>query len=624
MRVLRWGLRGAFVLWVSCAVASAAEKPLDLRRAVPAEAYMVVHGKHNPERDFQRAYYKEIWKTVEQTKIIPQAVEIVTSRLTPDQMEKGKAVLEEVKQAAAPIKLQALADAKEVIYAQQMKALSDEMKVPVSQHLLALRLTPEAAAGMQKGIKNLFGLVEKYSEGKVPVESSTEGAAMIVALAVPPHVPFQPTVICIGDVLLVSSSRDMAREGLKRLVQGGGPSKFDDPRLQEALRRLPQPEDSLVFYDCRLQFTQMRGLVDFLRTAGQGDPNAARVAGLMEVVFEEAAILDYEITVEYTEGNLNRSVAFGKLMPGVENKTLGKVLGSGKPFTDWQAWVPANALAFSLSTGANLHPLYERVMAIVKERFPEAEPGLAKFEEIQSQFGVHLDRDLLQAFSGEHVSVSLPATATSPMAGHGSFFALRCAKPDRIRELLHRLIDALKENPVVAAQQIQLVKCADLEGFEEFSALALSPFGFKPVIGFRDGWMVFGSKADDVKAVFAAKAGKSPTILDNKAFKQFNLEVKGPVQAIAYRNTAEDVRQVAAVLSQIGTMAPMVLGMMAAHAKPEDLKPVQEAIALLPSLSKIVAKFDFLQATLSVTQPGDQPGTYQRRTVTVVRPAAGR
>ena len=50
---------------------------------------------------------------------------------------------------------------------------------------------------------------------------------------------------------------------------------------------------------------------------------------------------------------------------------------------------------------------------------------------------------------------------------------------------------------------------------------------------------------------------------------------------------------------------------------------MQEALALLPSLGKIVSKFDFLEARLSVTQAGDQPGTYQRRTVTVVRPAPG-
>jgi hypothetical protein len=408
------------------------------------------------------------------------------------------------------------------------------------------------------------------------------------------------------------------------LVHGEGKSKFDDPRLKDALRRLPEPEDSLVFYDVKQQLSQLRELVDFLRSAGQNDPNAQRVAGLMELLFDEMAVIDYQVTVEYTEGNLNRSATYGKLMPGAEKKTLGQVFGSGKPFTDWQTWVPANAISYSLSTGANLHPLYERIIAVVKERFPEAEHGLAKFEEIQTQIDVHLDRDILQAFSGEFVSVSLPAATPSLVGARGSVLAMRCQKPERIAELLHRLVDKVKEHPAVAAQQVQLTKSKDLDGFEELSVLALASFGVKPVLGFRDGWMIVGSNAEAVKTVLATKAGKAPSIAGTKAFQQFHLDVKGPVYSIGYKNTAEDVRQVAAVLNQVGMMAPMIIGMVGAKAKPDDLKPLQEALALLPSLGKIVSKFDFLEAKLSVIQAGDQPGTYEHREVIVVRPAAGR
>jgi hypothetical protein len=68
----------------------------------------------------------------------------------------------------------------------------------------------------------------------------------------------------------------------------------------------------------------------------------------------------------------------------------------------------------------------------------------------------------------------------------------------------------------------------------------------------------------------------------------------------------------------------MILGMVGAKAKPEELKPVQEALALLPSVAKIVSKFDFLEAQLSVTQAGKEPGTYETREVTIVRPAKAR
>ena len=624
MRTLRLGFSGVILLLASCVAAAAQPKPLDLRRAVPADVFMVVHGKHNPERDFQRGHYKAVWQTVEETKIVQRAAEIVASRLSSNEVEKAKAVLGEVKQAAAPIKLEALADFKEIIFAQRMALLSGKVKVPTAQHLMLVRLTPEAAAETLKGIKNLFGLVEKYTEGKVSVKSSTEGEATFVALALPGGLPLQPTVVRVGDVLLLSSSDPMARQGLGRLLGGEGPSKFDDPRLKEALSHLPDPEDSLFFFDGKQYFGQLRGLADFIRSAAANDPNAQRAAGLLELVLDELAVFDYEATVEYTEGNLNRTAAYGKLMPGAESKAIVKALGGGEPFTGWQAWVPANAVAYRLTTGVNLHPIYERAMAIVKERFPEAEPGLARFEAIQKEIGVHLDRDVLQAFSGESVSLTLPKATPSPGGGHDSVWALRCHKPERIRELLHRLVDKVAEHPAVAAHQLRLAKCDGLEGFEELSAVLLTTLGVKPVIGFRDGWMIVGSNADAVKQMLQARAGKGESIAQTKAFKQFQLKVEGPVQSIGYKNLAESTRQTAAMINQAGTMAPMFLAMAAGKAKPGQLKVAQDVLGLLPSVGQIVSKFDFLEAQMSVTQAGDQPGTYVRRTVTVVRPASGR
>jgi hypothetical protein len=624
MKTLRWAVGFAVLLWAVGAAAAEGPKCLDLCRAVPADAYMVIHGKHNPKRDFQREYFKAVWKAVEETKIVDQVVQIVTSRLPSEKLEQAKGVLEEVKKAAAPIKLDALANCKEMVWAQRMAIMSEEVKAVTAQHLVLLRLGPKAAAETQQGIKNLFALAEKHSEGKVSVKTSTEGDATVVALEMPPPVPFQPTVIRIGEVLLLSSSDELARRSLGMLVHGGGPSKFDDPRLKEALAHLPKPEDALVFYDIKQQLGQLRGMVDFVRTAGHGAPAAERVAGLMELAFDEVSILDYQATVEYTEGNLNRSATYDKLLPGTENKTLVKVFAGGKPFTDWQTWVPANAVAYSLTRGANLHPLYQRVIEVIKERFPEAERGLENFEEIQSRIDVHLDRDILEAFSGECVSVSLPAATASPSGGHDRVVALRCHKPDRIRELLHRLVDKVKGHPAVAAQQLRLDKCPTLEGFEEVSALALLGFGVKPVIGFRDGWMFFGSRAEAVKTVLQTRAGKNPSIAGTKAFQQFQLKVQGPVSSISYSNLAESIREIAKTLDQAGTIAPLIIGLVGAKAKPEDLKPVEEVLALLPSLGKIVSKLDFLESEMAVTQAGDRPGTFQRRTVIMVRPPAHR
>ena len=616
MKTLYFRSCAALVLLASCAAAADQPQSLDLRRAVPADVFMAVHGKHNPERDFQREYYKEVWETVRETEIIERAIKIVTDRAPEEDVEKAKSVLEELREAVAPVDGEAILNCSEVVYAQSYE-------FPASHQLLLMRLTPEAAAVTEQAVKNLFGLAEKHSNGEAAVETVEEGDVVVTILSLPEEVPFRPAVACIDDVLLFSTWEQLARRSLGMLAGGEGESKFDDPRLKEALGRLPEPEDSLVFYDGRMQFSKLREIGAFIRKLEPDNPQSERVAGLVELLIDELAILDYEVTVEFTEENRNCSAAYGKLVPGAEEKLLAKVLGGGETFEQWQRWVPAGALSYSLATGANLHPAYERIMEVVEERIPEAKPTLEQFERLQSEYDVYLDRDILQAFSGEFVSVALPPATPSPLGGQDSVIAFRCHKPERIRELLHRLVDRLQEIPAVEAQQLKLVESEELEGFEELSALVLSAFNARPVIGFRDGWMVVGSNAQVVEKVFDTKAGEGQTIAETEAFKQFNLEVEGPVAAISYTNLAENTRQVSALLNQVGFLAPMIIGLAGAEADSADLEIVQEVLGLLPSVAKIVAKFDFLEAQLSVTQEGDEPDSYLRRSAILVRPKSG-
>jgi len=576
--------------------------------------FLVVHGKHNPERDFQREYYAAVWNAVQETQILEKVVKIIAAQNSEQEIEKAKAVMAEIREAAAPIDVGALLDSREVIYAQVMHA-------PTAQHLIAVRLTPDGAASMEEGVKNLFGLIEKYSRGEVKVVTAEEGDASVTSLDIPSKIPFRPAVARIKDIFLFSSMKDLLDRSLKMMVSGEGRSKFDDPRLEEALQRLPEPEDALVFYDGKTQFRQMQELGEFIRQQKSGDPQVERIASLLDLLFKELAVLDYEVTVEYTEDNLNRSASYGKVMPGAEDLLLGKAFGSGKPFADWQTWIPAKALSYSLTTGVNLHPVYEGIVEVINEQIPEAQPGLQKFEAIQNELGVHLDRDILQAFSGESVSVAIPKAVPSLFGGgQDSVMALRCHKPDRIRELLHRAVEEMQKQPALKGQQLKLTECESLEGFEQLSMLGLAMAKIQPVIGFQDGWMYIGSNTRAIQKLLDTRSGQGDTIEDTDAFKQFRLNVEGPVESIKYSNLAESTKQISGLLNQAGMFAPMIIGMMNAEANAEELKPVQEIFGLLPSVGRIVSKFDFLQAQMTVIQDGDQPGTYLKRSVIVVQP----
>ena len=611
-------LLASMLLAIGAAVTATAAQAetIDIKRGVPEEVYLAIYSKHNPERDYQREYWKEIREAVEETEIVQKFMKIATSRIPGEELDEAKAVIDKLKAALEPIDVDELLDTQEAIYAQKMEGMT-------SQHLGLLRMTPDAAARVAKGITNLFRLLEEMSEGGVTAHVDEDTPGQPVSLVLPPEVPFRPTVAHHQDVLVISSSADLAAKSLQSLIEGSGQSKFDDPRLTKALEELPEAEDAIIFYDGRTQFEQMRGMVNSLAERdGLDNPEAKRWLGIANRLFDELSILDYEVTVEYTEDNLNRSAAVGQLLEGSENSVLMKAFGNGRPFNEWHQWVPAEATRYSLSRGANLHPVYEFVMTFMKENIPESHEMLERFAEWQDENDLHIDKDILQAFSGESVSVSIPAAVPTMFSSEQSFTAVRCEDPDGIRKLLHRLVEHLKEHPMIESQQLKLSESEDLDGFEELSATIFSVFGVRPVIGFRDGWMICGSSKDAVQQVFETRAGERPSVTTTDAFKEFRLDIEGSVQSISYSDMARSTRQSAAMLNQAGVIMPMVIGMMGAEMNAEQLKPVQEIVGLLPSVGKIVAKFDFLEAKLSVTQDAGAPGRYIRRSVVRVRPPA--
>ncbi len=419
--------------------AVAAEASLDIKRAVPPDAYLYIHGQYNPEREYQREYLVEICDTVRETNILSRALEIVTTRMAEDDVAEATAILDEIKEALSPIDGDAIMHAKEVVYAQRMEGHT-------SQHLLLMRLTPSAAAGCNRAIRNLFVLAEKYSGGAVTLEMGNKGATPYACLELPEGVPMSPTVAHFDDVFLFSSSKFFAESSHALIFDKDGESKFDDPRLQNALTRLPKAEDAIIFYDGREQFRQLRRTLEFLSHEIADKSAAERWLGLANTILDELDILDYELAVEYTEENRNCYASLGKLQPGCEDKLLAKMFCSGEAFENWESWVPADAESYSLSTGVNLHAVHDYVEQLIREQIPEAQEGWQQFEAWQDEVDFHLDADLLQAFSGECVSVTLPAH--EERAGPQSVVAFRCHKPERVGALLLRMVGCMDNVPL--------------------------------------------------------------------------------------------------------------------------------------------------------------------------------
>ncbi len=142
----------------------------------------------------------------------------------------------------------------------------------------------------------------------------------------------------------------------------------------------------------------------------------------------------------------------------------------------------------------------------------------------------------------------------------------------------------------------------------------------RPVVGFRDGWMIIGCNPEAVERVLATRAGNAPAIVASDAFQRFNMPIEGAVRAVSYTDIAAATRKAAKFLNGAGAVLPVIFGMIGMEAGPEELRPIQEAVALLPDLGKIIEKFDFMEAQLWVVQDGPSEGTWMERYTIQIRP----
>ena len=618
MKIMKsWGrsaTSAALLLAAVCPIISEQAHAGDLKEAIPPDTFLAVYGKHNPERDYQKQHLKAVWDEVEKSRIIERSMQIIQSRMAEGDVEQMIAVRDTLFAAMKPVHWENIVNVQEVAYGQRMQGIS-------SQHVVLIRFPDDGASSLVEGLTNLFKLAEGAAKGNLKLETETFEETSLTIMRLPPGVPMAPTIGLNNDVFVFCSTPELARQCLTLMNTPSAESKFDDPRVAEALSHLPEAEDALVFFDGKALMLQLNGVVGFIQGVGAGNEDALRIAALVETILTEVNIVDHEVSVEYTDGNRNLSASYGKSAPGASETVLGKMVASQKPFEKWANWIPATATGFSLCSGVNTHPLYEWVTTEIPRRFPESKEGFERFAAIQDQFDLHLDADLLKSFSGESVSITMPGPLTPFGQSAKSVSFLRCNNAERVDELIHRAVTMLQQIPQVKAQGLTLEESKTIEGFQEIKAGIFAMMGgMTPVYGFQDGWMAMGSHSDAVQTVLLARGGESETFANSERFKQFGLEVNGPVHSISYRNTGETIRQTAQGLQQVGAMLPMMMAMAGAGNNAPDLAPLQDFLQMLPSIGRIVGKFDFIDAKLNVTQPGPTDGTYIRNGVTLIRP----
>ena len=145
----------------------------DLKEAIPTDMFLAIHGKHNPERDYQQQYYGEIWETVQETQIIEKVSALISARMSDDESAQASQVRDALTAALEPVEWEKL-EPKEIAYGQKLNG-------PMVEWLLLLESQPGGSASLLNGIRNLLELGAKASEGNITLtDHETNGAKLIL------------------------------------------------------------------------------------------------------------------------------------------------------------------------------------------------------------------------------------------------------------------------------------------------------------------------------------------------------------------------------------------------------------------------------------------------------------
>ena len=351
-------------------------------------------------------------------------------------------------------------------------------------------------------------------------------------------------------------------------------------------------------YEAALAVAQKKSVGE---AAGQKGGEVTMVKGLIDRLADAAGVLDYAATVETTEGYATWAESITVLAPDAKDRPIYRVFGKRRQLTDFDRYLPREAISFSVSSGVDLGELYKFIIDSIRLTGPKGEELLAKWTGLQKQFGVDVRKDALDWIDGETISVTLAD-------GGGSVWLIKVTDEEAARKKVAAAIEfcstnlgeIVAKNPAFAGLAMLGVRTspAEHEGLEGFQNLhfAMSP---QPAVwGITDGYLVFGTSANAAASCLATAKGDHPNIRDNARAMSEAIVPTGPFASVSLADRRGLGDEVATGLG----IASMVYGMMGAAVPDPKVRPVLAKLAgMLAKLTPVVRKIDFYKSAATHT-----------------------
>ena len=347
------------------------------------------------------------------------------------------------------------------------------------------------------------------------------------------------------------------------------------------------------------------------------------VKRMIDRILDVPGMMDYAATVLHTDGYSTYSDSVTVLTEDAKSNPFYPVLGNRGPLANFDRYLPAETVSFSISGGIDLDALYTFIEDTVRMVGSEGEVLLAQWEVIQKEIGFDVRKDLLSWIQGDSVTVT-----TEGEGGVATVWLLKVSDEAAAREKLAAALEAipagmskltaLNPNPMMAMMTIRISPTTD-DRLTGFSSIFL-PMQPQPMVaGVADGHLIFGSSEEAVVTCLATAAGEHPNLRENPQIMAEALVPSGSFFSMTLQDRRNIGQEIAAGLG----MVSFVGGMGAAFVPdPQAQKVIAGITQIAGKLGMVALKVDFYKSVASNTTFDGR--TWRSRSVTHYRSPAER
>lgn len=612
---------------------SASRAELDLKRfplsrAIPADAFIAVAARANPERAYLDEYWGEVIQAFMDSGVLDDVWDLITNAMNEEQLETVEDVRDRFGELCQRV------DWCDLFGGEMVHAGRFSMTAPMGspyQGFIMGRMDKQRAAANYEALlalmKELIAFAEARGAKSALTLTETEEDGVSIAGLTPEGAPFAVIGIARRDDIITVHlmGAQYVQEGFA-LLRGDSKKQplIETKRFKNAFKDLPPAEDELVFFDFSGLMNGVSGMIKMIAGAhqiqqgpgggeagesagpdgGSGDGKSAAAGaphpGMMLItkVLDDIAVVDHIAEVSWTDGFRVFTESRTALKPGAKGKPFYEIVRGGTP-ARYDRFIPKEAVSFSCSSGINFTELFHYVRGVFEGMGPEGEQAWEAFERLQKEkWELDVERDVLSLIAGPIVTVEM----------NGNQFVLMVKVTDeqkaarQMRRLLDRLNDTLGPENGITLTPVSVA------GDREFTQvmhpmLMLMGGGMAPIWGCAEGHLIIGSSSHAVDRCLKTAAGDHANITKNKRWLKEGLRpaADGDVQSVSFTDESRTAEGLQALLGGLSMGMGMAGMFVPAEAPPQARAVLQTIPQILAKLTPVAGKLDFYLSSADVT-----------------------